>query len=118
MSNVSLVDGHVDEPKITCKNCKHLMFSDMYGECSKGYKGIVNPWDSCEHAELESNEPKAKKPITNYDRIRNMSIEEMAELFSKSPCYCCKQHKDQTCKMPCKQGVKQWLESEVTDNDR
>ena len=38
---------------ITCKNCKHLMFSDMYGECSKGYKGIVNPWDTCEHAERE-----------------------------------------------------------------
>lgn len=35
-----------------CKNCKHLSFSDCYGECSKGYKeGVVHPYDSCEHFE-------------------------------------------------------------------
>lgn len=32
---------------IKCKDCKYLMFSDMYGECSKAYKGIVRPDDSC-----------------------------------------------------------------------
>lgn len=31
-----------------CIDCKHLMFSDCYGECSKAYKGVVQPWDSCE----------------------------------------------------------------------
>lgn len=39
-----------DKQKITCLNCKHLMFSDMYGECNKQLK-IVNPSDTCEYAE-------------------------------------------------------------------
>lgn len=52
MSNVSLINGHIDEEH-TCYNCKHLMFSDFYGECSKAYKGIVRPWDTCEHWEKE-----------------------------------------------------------------
>ena len=39
-----------DKTKITCSNCKHLMFSDMYGECNKQLK-IVNPRDTCEYAE-------------------------------------------------------------------
>lgn len=38
------------KPKITCLNCKHLMFSDMYGECNKQLR-IVNPGDTCEFAE-------------------------------------------------------------------
>lgn len=33
--------------KITCGECEYLMFSDCYGECSKAYKGIVGPDDSC-----------------------------------------------------------------------
>ena len=37
--------------EIKCIECKHRMFSDMYCECSKGYKGIVQPWDGCEHGE-------------------------------------------------------------------
>lgn len=35
------------EDNIKCKDCEYLMFSDCYGECSKAYKGIVNPNDSC-----------------------------------------------------------------------
>lgn len=38
-------DGKSEDVK--CKECEYLMFSDCYGECSKGYKGIVNPNDSC-----------------------------------------------------------------------
>ena len=34
---------------VHCKDCKYLMFSDCYGECSKAYKGIVRPDDSCGH---------------------------------------------------------------------
>lgn len=30
-----------------CKDCKHLMFSDCYAECVKGYKRIVNIDDFC-----------------------------------------------------------------------
>ncbi len=32
---------------VKCKDCRHLMFSDCYGECSKGYMGIVSPNDFC-----------------------------------------------------------------------
>ena len=37
-------------PLLNGLNCKHLMFSDMYGECNKQLK-IVNPSDTCEFAE-------------------------------------------------------------------
>lgn len=36
---------------VRCKDCKHLMFSDMYGECAKGYMGIVSPDDYCSRGE-------------------------------------------------------------------
>ena len=39
-----------NDTKITCKECKHLMFSDCYGECNKTLR-IVNPDDTCEYAE-------------------------------------------------------------------
>lgn len=39
-----------DKTKIACLNCKHLMFSDMYGECKIQLR-IVNPIDTCEYAE-------------------------------------------------------------------
>ncbi len=32
---------------VRCKDCKHLMFSDMYGECGRGCLGIVSPNDYC-----------------------------------------------------------------------
>ena len=32
---------------VCCKDCEWLVFSDCYGECGKGYKGIVRPDDSC-----------------------------------------------------------------------
>ena len=35
------------EPEVHCGNCEHLTFSDCYGECGKGYKGIVQSEDSC-----------------------------------------------------------------------
>lgn len=36
---------------VRCKDCKHLMFSDCYGECGKGYMGIVNPDGFCSYGE-------------------------------------------------------------------
>lgn len=37
---------------VYCKDCKHLMFSDCYAECGKGYKGILNFDDFCDKGEL------------------------------------------------------------------
>ena len=39
------------EDMVFCVDCKHLMFSDMYGECSKCNEGIVQPWDWCREGE-------------------------------------------------------------------
>ena len=36
---------------VRCEDCKYLMFSDCYGECSKGYIGIVRPDDFCSYGE-------------------------------------------------------------------
>ena len=35
---------------VRCKDCKHLMFSDMYGECNKRFE-IVRPDDFCSYGE-------------------------------------------------------------------
>lgn len=36
---------------VRCRECKHLMFSDCYGECGKGHMGIVRPNDFCSRGE-------------------------------------------------------------------
>lgn len=36
---------------VRCKDCKHLMFSDFYGECSACHMGIVKPDDFCSFGE-------------------------------------------------------------------
>ena len=41
---------------VRCKDCKHLMFSDMYGECSQAHMGIVRPDDFCSYGEREDEE--------------------------------------------------------------
>lgn len=43
---------------VSCKDCKYLMFSDFYGECSKGYFGIVTPDDFCSRGERKDGEGK------------------------------------------------------------
>lgn len=43
---------------VKCNDCEHLMFSDCYGECSKGYKGIVQPTDSCGKGKRKEDEGK------------------------------------------------------------
>ena len=41
---------------VRCKDCKHLMFSDMYGECSQAHMGIVRPDDFCSYGERKDGE--------------------------------------------------------------
>ena len=36
---------------VHCKDCKYLIFSDMYGECSQAHLGIVRPDDFCSYGE-------------------------------------------------------------------
>ena len=60
--------------------------------------------------------------LTNYERIKAMSVEEMAELFSDyTSCEMCPQLdwciERGVSLDECKQVIKQWLESEA-ENDR
>ena len=61
--------------------------------------------------DYENTEPKK---ITNFERIKAMSVDEMAVLLETPPCGLCKLYEKQTCdNTPCVRGVRQWLESEV-----
>lgn len=43
------------EPVVHCKDCKHLMFSDCYGECGASRMGIVSPYDFCSYGERKND---------------------------------------------------------------
>ena len=43
------------EPVVHCKECKHLMFSDCYGECVAARMGIVSSDDFCSYGERKNN---------------------------------------------------------------
>lgn len=45
---------------IKCSECKFIMYSDCYGECGKGIRGIVNRNDGC--FEGEKRLPKVSEP--------------------------------------------------------
>lgn len=55
--------------------------------------------------------------MTQFERIKAMSIDEMAEAFGKDNyCQICILRDGQTCNnTSCKQGIKQYLESEVEE---
>ena len=59
------------------------------------------------------------KKLTNYDRIRNMSVEELAVLLDVcDSCLTpyCRSKKADECDNNCLVCAKQWLESEVDNN--
>lgn len=56
--------------------------------------------------------------MTNYEKIKAMDIDELANFF-QCDCYCCVCYSEPgPCSMPCKEGVKKWLESEVADDGK
>ena len=92
-----------------CKDCKN------YGSCKKPYSSNSNYAERCKNFD--------KKHITNFEKIKKMSIEEMAQFlfvheFSK--CYDCGYYQmhcsgkyfDDIC---CSMGIKHWLESEAEE---
>lgn len=60
----------MEKDKVFCYECKNLTFSDRYGECSKGHRGIVNPYDSCPHAEKRATNVASEPPILNAALVR------------------------------------------------
>ena len=49
------MDALKNDP-VLCKDCKHLMFSDFYGECKLGNLGIVKPDDFCSYGERKDGD--------------------------------------------------------------
>ena len=63
---------------------------------------------------------EAPKPITNADRIRAMTDEELAELFANDNCGYCRIHDfcfDKGCAINCEDVWLDWLKQEVVSND-
>ena len=57
--------------------------------------------------------------MTNYEKIKAMSVEELADLLDYGECHCCAYYKTNSpvdcLDCVCKDGVKKWLESEVEE---
>ena len=57
--------------------------------------------------------------MTNYEKIKNMSVEEMAEFLSTNDYLCQLCSEDEPCDRECHSHYMNYLESEVTnDNTR
>ena len=56
------------------------------------------------------------KTMTNLDRIKNMTLDEMAELLDTKACKCCAYYSTPPCGFKdCRDGIKKWLEQEAAE---
>lgn len=55
--------------------------------------------------------------MTNYEIIKAMDIDELAHLLEDDCYYCVCYPATGSCSLPCKEGVKKWLESEAEIDD-
>lgn len=56
--------------------------------------------------------------MTNLDRIKNMTADELAELLGTKACKCCAYLSFAPCGLrapACKEGIKKWLEQEAKE---
>lgn len=53
--------------------------------------------------------------MTNYEKIKNMSIDEMADFIDNDNCCACCIYAYKGCSLSkdCRNGIRQWLESEA-----
>ena len=58
---------------------------------------------------------RKNEPETNYDRIRNMSVDEMVELLTTDVCVHCSYRAIDCDNKNCTDGIKQWLLAEVEE---
>jgi hypothetical protein len=90
----------------TCGECKHY-----YDNCGTISPNIIA--DYCEDF--------VSRTMTNGDRIRSMSDEELAELINRHWCYCCGYVVDDfgNCNSPaeksCEESILEWLKKEVEE---
>ncbi len=58
--NIAYCEAYKDSTNfvevVRCKDCRHLEITGCYGECNRGYMGIVKPWDFCSYGEKREND--------------------------------------------------------------
>lgn len=96
-----------------CNNCKNLETKDngfdAYSWCEK-----IN---DCPHEDIE-RDCEHYAPMTNADRIRSMTDEELAEMLSVVSQHCVVYLSDHIdcrhsrCESSCKSNIKKWLQKE------
>lgn len=72
------------------------------------------------YALKEKLDRENQKPLTNYERIKNMSVDEMAEFICKGKQFCGFENGGIDCEFgwrggDCKDHTKQWLKSKVEE---
>jgi hypothetical protein len=93
------------------------------GYCDRFYGNVQNAENidckDCEYADGTGGE--YKDIVTNYDRIKSMSVEEMSALITKLaffPCELCEREHNASCTHEdCFKIHKQWLLQEVSEDD-
>ena len=94
----------------TCSKCKNYDISISDEPCRK-----------CQQAfRRGEGKPNFIASITNADRIRAMTDEELAELFANDNCGYCRIHDfcfDKGCAINCEDVWLDWLKQEVVSND-
>lgn len=54
--------------------------------------------------------------MTNFERIKAMSVEEVVKVIKHHGCSVCPLNKDSLCfELGCSKSIKKWLESETAD---
>lgn len=56
--------------------------------------------------------------MTNYEKIKNMSVEEMAKFMDIHSNYPCRHCIGCESNIDCEQGIRKWLESEAENENR
>ena len=84
-----------------CNNCKHTNVDARDYPCNECKNAII----TFDHY----------KPMTNADRIRNMSDEELAELIHTNNFICAEMQENTKCQIECKKCLLQWLQAEVKE---
>lgn len=98
---------------ISCKKCDRSwqVTEESAKHFNEDYNGIC---PNCRSRE-EKKTVSLLKPYTNFDRIKDMTIEKLSEFLDHTPCRNCS-YIDVPCKLTdCKDGIKHWLESEVEE---
>ena len=99
----------IEEYKNSMPRCKDCM-GFGWGECKTAGENEV----ACKDFER-------KPKLTNADRIRQMTDEELAEFLDKDASYTCRictrrDAKDSCCDYVCKECVTKWLKQEVSED--